>query len=136
MGYFFPDSFWWPSRGKSGGVGVPRWVGARQPAGGVQPGSTAGKALAELFSEHVKANIDKRRASPVSAGDATDDLLNTAIDGQVFSDDEIVSILRNWAGVALEELHARTKHIEPAGGAPQRDVYSSNGFAALHLRVS
>lgn len=56
-----------------------------------------GKALAELFAEHVKANLDSHRASPEHAGDATSALLRIEIDGKTFSDDEIISVLRNWA---------------------------------------
>lgn len=232
------------------------WVhGNQQAAFNRDP--AAGKALAALFSEHVRANLDRHRSSPMRKGDATDDLLSTAIDGKVFSDDEIISILRNWAAghgtvegglgilimhlatasdlqdrlrgdpslipaaveeilrvdgplvanrrtttrdveihdrtipqgesvtlmwtaanrdprafdnadaielerrteaglvwgqgihiclgaplarlemrVALEELLARTKCIELAAAPPRRDVYPSNGFAALHLRFS
>ncbi len=72
------------------------WVhGNQQAAFNEDP--VAGKALAELFSEHVKANLDRHRASPEGAGDATDALLRTGVDGGKFSDDEIVVLLRNWA---------------------------------------
>jgi cytochrome P450 len=57
----------------------------------------AGEALASLFSEHVKANLDAHRASPDDVTDATDALLSTDLDGERFDDDQIVSILRNWA---------------------------------------
>lgn len=57
----------------------------------------AGKTLAALFSEHVKANLDLHRASPDDMADATNTLLKTTIDGEQLSDDQIVSILRNWA---------------------------------------
>jgi cytochrome P450 len=57
----------------------------------------AGEALASLFSEHVKTNLDAHRASPDEVADATDALLRTAVDGKRFDDDQIVSILRNWA---------------------------------------
>lgn len=57
----------------------------------------AGKALASLFSEHVKANLDKRRtSSPNDMTNATDTLMSTEIDGVYLDDDQIVSILRNW----------------------------------------
>lgn len=59
--------------------------------------SAAGKALANLFSEHVKANLDMHRTSPDSVADATDALLGIEVDGTQFDDDQIVSILRNWA---------------------------------------
>lgn len=73
----------------------------------------AGKALASLFSEHVKANLDMHRASPDDVVDATDALLATTIDGERLDDDRIVSILRNWtaghgtvaAGLGIVVLH-------------------------------
>ena len=73
----------------------------------------AGQALASLFSEHVKANLDMHRASPNDVADATDALLRTEIDGARFDDDQIVSVLRNWtaghgtvaAGLGILVLH-------------------------------
>lgn len=73
----------------------------------------AGKALASLFSEHVKANLAKHRASPNDVADATDTLLRTEVDGVRFDDDQIVSVLRNWvaghgtvaAGLGILVLH-------------------------------
>lgn len=56
----------------------------------------AGKALASLFSEHVKANLALHRASPNGAADATYALLRTEVDEVRFDDDQIVSVLRNW----------------------------------------
>lgn len=56
----------------------------------------AGKALASLFSEHVKANLALHRASPNDVADATDALLRTEVDGVRLDDDQIVSVLRNW----------------------------------------
>lgn len=57
---------------------------------------SAGKALAQFFSEHVKANLDKHRASPNDAAGATGMLLRTEVDGMRLDNDQIVSILRNW----------------------------------------
>ena len=57
---------------------------------------TAGKALATLFSERVKANLDKHRASLESENSATNTLLKTEVDGTKLDDEQIVSILRNW----------------------------------------
>jgi cytochrome P450 len=73
----------------------------------------ASAALASLFSEHVKANLNMHRASPDDVADATDALLRTYIDGERFDDDQIVSILRNWtagqgtvaAGLGILVLH-------------------------------
>lgn len=59
--------------------------------------AAAGKALADLFSKHVRANLDSRRASPGNTDDATSALLDMAIDGEKLTDEQIVSILRNWA---------------------------------------
>ncbi|MDO8271583.1 MAG: cytochrome P450 [Gammaproteobacteria bacterium] len=73
----------------------------------------AGKALASYFSEHVKKNLNNRRASPSNAEDATDALMNTQIEDVQLEDDQIVSILRNWtaghgtvaAGLGILVLH-------------------------------
>ncbi|MHB0983091.1 MAG: cytochrome P450 [Thiobacillus sp.] len=73
----------------------------------------AGKALASLFSEHVKANLALHRASPNGAADATYALLRTEVDEVRFDDDQIVSVLRNWtaghgtvvAGLGILVLH-------------------------------
>ncbi|MDO9596386.1 MAG: cytochrome P450 [Azoarcus sp.] len=72
------------------------WVHGNQDAA-FNEDPVAGKALAELFAEHVRANLDSHRASPGHAGDATDGLLRTEVDRKTFSNDEIISILRNWA---------------------------------------
>lgn len=88
------------------------WVhGSQQAAFSKDP--AAGKALASLFSEHVKANLDTHRASPNDVPDATDALLSTEVDGVRLDDDQIVSILRNWtaghgtvaAGLGILVLH-------------------------------
>lgn len=73
----------------------------------------AGKALAELFTEHVKANLDMHRASPSRVTDATDALLRTEVNGEKLTDEQIVSSLRNWiaghgtvvAGLGILVLH-------------------------------
>src|SRR5574340_935051 len=93
------------------------WVhGNQQAAFSREPG--AGKALASLFSEHVKANLALRRAPPHDdATDATDALLGTEVDGVRFDDDQIVSVLRNWtaghgtvaAGLGILALHLADK---------------------------
>lgn len=92
------------------------WVhGSQQAAFSREPG--AGKALAGLFSEHVKANLATHRASSNHAPDATDALLATAVDGVRFDDEQIVSVLRNWtaghgtvaAGLGILALHLAEK---------------------------
>lgn len=72
------------------------WIHGSQQAA-LSKDQVAGKTLANLFSEHVKANLDLHRASPDDMADATNTLLKTTIDGEQLSDDQIVSILRNWA---------------------------------------
>lgn len=96
------------------------WVhGSQQVAFSREPG--AGKALAALFSEHVKANLALHRASPNAAADATDALLGTEVDGVRFDDEQIVSVLRNWtaghgtvaAGLGILVLHlAQTPELQ------------------------
>ncbi|GHG77799.1 cytochrome P450 [Alishewanella longhuensis] len=58
--------------------------------------SVAGKTLANEFSQYVKANLNKRRLSPLEQTDATNNLMNTKVDGVELDDDQIVSVLRNW----------------------------------------
>jgi cytochrome P450 len=88
------------------------WVhGNQQAAFTREPG--AGRALANLFSEHVKANLAMHRASPKGVADATDALLATEVDGVRLDDEQIVSVLRNWtaghgtvaAGLGILALH-------------------------------
>lgn len=57
---------------------------------------TAGKALATVFKERVKANLNKHRASLEFENNATDALLKTEVDGTKLDDEQIISILRNW----------------------------------------
>ncbi len=92
------------------------WVhGSQQAAFSREPG--AGRALANLFSEHVKANLATHRATPHDAADATDALLATEVDGVPLDDDQIVSVLRNWtaghgtvaAGLGILALHLAEK---------------------------
>lgn len=89
------------------------WVHGSQQAA-FNKDSAAGKALASLFSKHVKANLDTRRASPNDVTDATDTLLNTEVDGVRLEDDQIVSILRNWAaghGTVADSLGILVLHL-------------------------
>lgn len=79
----------------------------------------AGEALANLFSGHVKANLELHRASPNNAVDATDVLLRIEVDGVRLDDDQIVSILRNWTaghGTVVAALSIVVLHLaqEPA----------------------
>lgn len=72
------------------------WVHGNQQAA-LNKDKAAGKSLAELFSRHVKENLDAHRAAPESAADATDALLTVEVEGERLDDDQIVSVLRNWA---------------------------------------
>lgn len=56
----------------------------------------AGKALASLFTEHVKINLSYHRDESHDADDVTDALLATKVEGRPLSEEEIVSALRNW----------------------------------------
>jgi len=89
------------------------WVhGSQQAAFSMD--HAAGKALASLFSEHVKANLNKHRASPRDVADATDALLSINVDGKCFDDDQIVSILRNWTagqGTVAAALSILVMHL-------------------------
>lgn len=58
---------------------------------------SAGKSLADLFSNHVRTNLDAHRSAPDNAKDATAALLNITIAGEKLTDEQIVSLLRNWA---------------------------------------
>lgn len=64
--------------------------------------AAATAAVAETFDRHVVSILDRRRArlepdEPArAAGDPTDRLLRERVDGRPLSDDEIVSIVRNW----------------------------------------
>lgn len=72
-----------------------------------------GKALAELFAEHVKINLNEYRLPEAEADNTTTALLNTEVNGKLLDDEQIVSILRNWAagqgtvvaGISIVLLH-------------------------------
>jgi len=85
--------------------------GNQQAAFTRDPG--AGRALAKLLSEHVRAILEEHRAHPVRDDDVTDSLLATSVGGVALDDDDIVSVLRNWiagegtvaGGISLQVLH-------------------------------
>jgi cytochrome P450 len=57
----------------------------------------AGRKLARSFTGLVQAELQQRRENPDAAlQDMTAALMTTMVSGEVLSDDEIVSILRNW----------------------------------------
>ena len=99
------------------------WVHGSQQAA-FSKDSAAGKALASLFSEHVKANLNMRRAIPSdTTADATDALLATEVDGTRLDDDQIVSILRNWRA-----WHCRSRPGYP--GSASRAGYRASTATA------
>lgn len=89
------------------------WVHGSQQAAFTKD-SAAGKALANLFSEHVKTNLKKRRTSPAEVPDASDVLMNTEVDGVRLEDEQIVSLLRNWTaghGTVVASLGIVVLHL-------------------------
>jgi cytochrome P450 len=56
----------------------------------------AGKALAILLAEHVRANLEQHREAGHGGDDVTDRLLALRVDGEALSDEQIVAALRNW----------------------------------------
>jgi len=72
------------------------WVHGNQQAA-LNEDSVAGKNLAELFAEHVRANLHSHRTSHNDEDDATEALMRAEANGEKFSNEQIVSILRNWA---------------------------------------
>lgn len=74
----------------------------------------AGKSLAAEFTGFVMQELEVRRKAGAEAGnDLTSSLMNVEVDGKRLSDEDIVSILRNWtaghgtvaAGIGLVILH-------------------------------
>ncbi|MDP2247526.1 MAG: cytochrome P450 [Nitrosomonadales bacterium] len=72
------------------------WVAESQQVA-LNKDPVAGKALADFFSNLVKVNLDVHRIAPNEIADATDALLNTEVEGVRLDDEQIVSVLRNWA---------------------------------------
>ncbi len=81
----------------------------------------AGRALARLITEHVQENLDEHRAEGHASDDVTDALLATSVDGETLTDEQIVSVLRNWiaghgtvaGGISLLVLHlARDRALQ------------------------
>lgn len=87
--------------------------------------ASATSAVAEAFDRHVVSILDGRRngpgpasieahASADSAGDPTDRLLRERVDGRPLSDEEIVSIVRNWTVGELGTIAASVSVIAHA----------------------
>jgi cytochrome P450 len=72
---------------------------------------SAGRALARLITEHVMDNLSQHRTH--EGEDVTDALLATTVGGARLTDEQIVSVLRNWiagegtvaGGIGLLALH-------------------------------
>jgi hypothetical protein len=58
--------------------------------------------VADSFDSIIRGLLDERRSIP--AGDVTSELLAETVDGRPLTDDEIVSILRNWTAGDLGSL--------------------------------
>ncbi|MFD4180835.1 cytochrome P450 [Rhodococcus sp. NPDC058514] len=61
-------------------------------------------AIAVEFDGHIRRQLDARRGVP--ATDPTGHLLAEAVDGRALSDDELVSIIRNWTVGELSTIAA------------------------------
>jgi cytochrome P450 len=60
------------------------------------------RVVADRFDSIIRGILDVRRNTP--AGDVTGELLAETVDGRPLTDDEIVSILRNWTAGDLGSL--------------------------------
>lgn len=77
------------------------WIGDNHAA--TRSGSRARMRLvAERFDSIIRQLLDERRGGP--AMDVTGELLEDSVDGRPLTDEEIVSILRNWTAGDLGSL--------------------------------
>ncbi|ABL81381.1 MULTISPECIES: cytochrome P450 [unclassified Nocardioides] len=79
--------------------------------------------VAERFDHLIRTLLDERRDGPVV--DVTGELLRETVDGRPLTDEEVVSILRNWTAGDLGSLATSVGvivHFLAANPAPQRDV--------------
>jgi cytochrome P450 len=67
---------------------------------------TAMAAVAFEFDQHIRAVLDARRAAELEAGDIASELLREQIADRKLTDEEIVSILRNWTVGELATIAA------------------------------
>ncbi|MFD4468525.1 cytochrome P450 [Rhodococcus sp. NPDC058505] len=61
-------------------------------------------AIAVEFDGHIREQLDRRRGRP--AADPTGELLTERVDGRPLTDEEIVSIIRNWTVAELSTIAA------------------------------
>ncbi|SDC41831.1 hypothetical protein SAMN05216410_1839 [Sanguibacter gelidistatuariae] len=62
--------------------------------------------VAEEFDSFIRAELDARRADPGKTDDPTTRLLAETVDGRALTDEEIVSIIRNWTVGELGTISA------------------------------
>lgn len=63
-------------------------------------------AVAFEFDQHIRAVLDDRRRGGLSANNVASELLREQLNGRPLTDEEIVSILRNWTVGELATLSA------------------------------
>lgn len=99
-------------RGQSAWLGWPAelepalltWMGENHAAS--RSGDRARTAkVAEDFNAIIRSVLEPRRAlGDAASDDVTTELMNDQIDGRPFTDDELVSVLRNWTGGDLGSI--------------------------------
>ncbi len=95
--------------------------------------------VAERFDQMIRALLDERRGAPVV--DVTGELMHDTVDGRPLTDEEIVSILRNWTAGDLGSLATSVGvvvHHLAATPAVQREVRSlveAGGAAAVEAAI-
>lgn len=65
---------------------------------------SATATVAQEFDDHIRAVLARRRAAPVD--DVTTELLTETVDGRPLTDEEIVSVVRNWTAGELGTIAA------------------------------
>lgn len=81
------------------------WVAENHAA--TRSGDSAWTArVAEAFDALIRSVLEPRRAAAAAggAGDVTTELMRTEVGGRRLSDDQIVSVLRNWTGGDLGSI--------------------------------
>jgi cytochrome P450 len=81
-----------------------RWVADHRAASHAADGAALAE-VAERFAATVRSLTDARRSAGADApADVTTELVNERVAGRPLSDDEVVSILRNWTGGDLGSM--------------------------------
>lgn len=76
----------------------------RNHAATISGDRTATAAVAREFDEHIRAVLARRRVVP--ADDVTTELLGETVGGRALTDEEIVSVIRNWTAGELGTIAA------------------------------